>query len=112
MRRSEGFLAALTVDVSTDYVLSFRLVIGEKAVMSDRIKYDIFRSDTAKSLVRVQAVEGLEEATNRIEELAANDPTSDYFLYSAEVGKVIRRLQRKSPGADSLPNEDSRKKAG
>jgi hypothetical protein len=47
-----------------------------------------------------------------MEELAANDPSSDYYLYCAEVGKVIRRLQRKSPGADTLLNEEFRKKAG
>jgi len=85
---------------------------GGESVMADAIKYDIFKSDGTKVLLRVEVVEGLERAMNRIEELAANDPTSDYFLYCAEVGKVIRRLQRMSPRADSLADEAPRKKAG
>ena len=80
--------------------------------MPDAIKYDIFKSDGTKVLLRVEVVEGLERAMNRIEEIAANDPTSDYFLYCAEVGKVIRRLKRMSPSADSLADEAPRKKAG
>jgi hypothetical protein len=64
--------------------------------MTDTVKYGIFKSDGAHSLLRVEVVEGFEKATNRIEKLAVNDPTSDYFLYCADVGKVIKRLQRKS----------------
>ena len=76
------------------------------------INYDIFKSDGTKSLLRVEAVEGLEPAMNRMEELAANDPTFDYFLYCADAGKVIRRLRRTSPSGDTLTDEASRKKAG
>ncbi len=76
------------------------------------IKYDIFKSDSAGRLLRVEAIGGLEQATNRIEELAAVDPTSDYFLYCAEAGKVIRHLQRTSARSGETAGDASRKKTG
>lgn len=76
------------------------------------IKYDIFKSDSAGRLLRVEAVEGLEQATNRIEELAAIDQTSDYFLYCAEAGKVVRHLQRTSARPGDMSGDASRKKTG
>jgi hypothetical protein len=80
--------------------------------MPSTIKYDIFKADTAGSLVRVEAIEGFARATNRIEELAANDPTFDYFLYCAETGTVVRLLRRTSPSPAVLPSNASQKKAG
>jgi hypothetical protein len=60
----------------------------------------------------MEVVEGLEQATNRLEQLAADDPTCDYFLYSAQAGKVVRRQQWKSSRPDDIPGDSSRKKAG
>jgi hypothetical protein len=60
----------------------------------------------------LQAVEGLEQATNRIEELAASDPSSDYYLYCNRVDKLIRHLHRTSPSSEVLPINASQKKAG
>jgi hypothetical protein len=80
--------------------------------MPGTVKYDIFKADTAVGLVRVEAVEGLARATNRIEELAASDRTFDYFLYCAETGTVVRRLHRTSPSPHVLSGELSHKKAG
>jgi hypothetical protein len=57
-------------------------------------------------------VEGLEQATNRIEELAAKDPSSEYYLYCLQADKLIRHLRRTSPGSYALPRDLSRKKTG
>ena len=80
--------------------------------MPRTIKYDIFKSDAAGKLLRVEAIEGFAQATNRIEELAASDPTFDYFLYCAETGTVVRLLRRTSPSPDVLPSNARQKKAG
>jgi hypothetical protein len=80
--------------------------------MPGTIKYDIFKANTTAGLVRVEAIEGLARATNRVEELAASDPTFDYFLYCAESGTVVRLLRRTSPSPDALSGNASQKKAG
>jgi formate dehydrogenase maturation protein FdhE len=80
--------------------------------MPSTIKYDIFKANTAAALIRVEAIEGFARATNRIEELAANDPTFDYFLYCAETGTVVRLLHRTSPSPEVVPSHVSQKKAG
>ena len=80
--------------------------------MPSAIKYDIFKANTGAALVRVEALEGFARAMNRIEELAANDPTFDYFLYCAETGTVVRLLRRTSPSPDALRSNASQKKAG
>jgi hypothetical protein len=46
---------------------------GGAKIEQDKVRYDIFKSDSTGSLLRLEAVEGLEQATNRIEELAASD---------------------------------------
>ena len=79
--------------------------------MPGAIRYDILKSNSAGKLLRVESVEGFARATSRIEELASNDPTFDYFLYCAEAGRLVRHLQRTSL-PDDVPGEASRKKAG
>ena len=64
--------------------------------MVSTIKYDIFQVDATGKLMRIEAVEGLEQATNRVEKLSESDPTLEYFLYCPEAGKVVLRIQRKS----------------
>jgi len=76
------------------------------------IRYEIFKGDSPGSPRWLEAVEGLEQATNRIEELAASDPSSDYYLYCNQVDKLIRHLRRTSPSPDALPSDVSQKKAG
>ena len=83
-----------------------------KSVQQDKISYDIFKSDPSKSLLRIENVDGLEQAMNRMEELASSDPTCDYFLYSAQAGKVIRRINRRSPEAADTSEDASRNKTG
>jgi hypothetical protein len=78
----------------------------------DTIRYEIFKCNSVGKLLRVEAVEGFARATSRIEELASNDPTFDYFLYCAEAGRVVRHLQRTSSSGDVLPGDVSQKKAG
>ena len=65
--------------------------------MLDTIRYEIFKDDSLQSPSWLEAVEGLEHAMNRLEELATNDPSSDYYLYSNQADKLIRRLRRTSP---------------
>ena len=48
---------------------------------------------------------------NRIEELAAKDTSSDYYLYCNRVDKLIRRLRATSPRTDAA-EDVSQKKAG
>jgi hypothetical protein len=80
--------------------------------MRDTIRYEIFKGDSPGSPRWLEAVEGLEQATNRIEELAANDPSSDYYLYCNPVDKLIRHLRPTSPSFEVLSSDMSRKKAG
>ncbi|MGA8143833.1 MAG: hypothetical protein WB987_08105 [Candidatus Acidiferrales bacterium] len=77
--------------------------------MHDAITYDIFRNDSAGNPVWVEAVDGLEQAMNRMENLAAGDASSDYFLYCTRAEKVVRRLQRKLPRPDDLSGTPRRK---
>jgi hypothetical protein len=60
----------------------------------------------------MEVVEGFEQATNRFEQLAADDLTCDYFLYSAQAGKVVRRVQRELSCPDEIPGDSSHIKAG
>jgi hypothetical protein len=60
----------------------------------------------------MESVEGLEQATTRIEELAANDHSPEYYLYCVQADRLIRRSRRTSPSSDILPNDVSKKKAG
>jgi hypothetical protein len=76
------------------------------------IRYEIFKGDPPGSPHWLEAVAGLEQATNRIEELAASDPSSDYYLYCNRVDKLIRHLPPTSPSFEVLSSEASRKKAG
>lgn len=80
--------------------------------MGDAIRYEIFKDDFPGSPRWLEAVEGLEQATNRIEELAASDPSSDYYLYCAQADKLIRRLRSRSPRTTAAPRDASRKKTG
>jgi hypothetical protein len=80
--------------------------------MRDTIRYEIFKGDSPGSPRWLEAVEGLEQATNRIEELAASDPSSDYYLYCNRVDKLVRHLRPTSPSPDVLPFDASKKKAG
>jgi hypothetical protein len=80
--------------------------------MRDTIRYEIFKGDSPGNPRWLEAVEGLEQATNRIEELAASDPSFDFYLYCNRVDKLIRHLRRTSPSFEVLPSEASRKKAG
>ena len=78
--------------------------------MRDAIRYEIFKDDPPRSRRWLEAVEGLERAMNRIEELATNDPSSDYYLYCNQADKLIRHLRRTSPRPDETPLDKSRKK--
>jgi hypothetical protein len=62
--------------------------------------------------LRIEAIEGLEQATNRIEELAASDPMCDYFLYSSQAGRVIRQIKRRSADGDGEQRRGPDRKTG
>ena len=79
--------------------------------MSDDITYDIFKDDPVGSPLWIEAVQGLERAMNRMEELAAAEDC-EYYLFCAQVGKIVRRMKRKSPRLDEKPSDQSRKMAG
>ena len=80
--------------------------------MRDAIRYEIFKGDSPGSPRWLEAVEGLEQAMNRLEELAASDPSSDYYLYCNQIDTLIRHLRPTSPSADAQSGKVSRKKAG
>jgi len=92
-----------------DYMLVFP--DGWRYVIRDTIRYEIFKDDPPRSPRWLEAVEGLDEAMNRIEELAAKDTSSDYYLYCNRVDKLIRRLRATSPRTDAA-EDVSQKKAG
>ena len=79
--------------------------------MSDDITYDIFKDDPVGSPLWIEAVQGLERAMNRMEELATAEDC-EYYLFCAQVGKIVRRMKRKSPRPDEKPSDQSRKMAG
>ena len=79
--------------------------------MLDDITYDIFKDDPIGTPLWIEAVEGLERAMNRMEELAASEGC-EYYLFCAQVGKIVRRIKRKSPRSEDKPNDKSRKMAG
>jgi hypothetical protein len=80
--------------------------------VADTVIYDIFKDDFTGSPLWIEAVEGFEQATNRMEELACIDKANDYYLFCVQAGKIVRRMRRKS----TRPDEDSggapHKKAG
>ena len=92
-----------------DYVLVFP--DARRCVMRDTIRYEIFKDDPPRNPRWLEAVEGLEEAINRIEELAAKDTSSDHYLYCNRVDKLIRRLRAASPRTESA-GDVSQKKVG
>jgi hypothetical protein len=50
--------------------------------------YDIFRKDLLGTPVWMEAVQDLEIANRRIEELARRSP-AEYFVFSQQTGKVV-----------------------
>jgi hypothetical protein len=108
----KGFLLQPDSAIPTDYVLLFPVRNGGRRVMRDTIRYEIFKDDPPRSPRWLEAVEGLEQAMNRIEELATNDPSSDYYLYCNQADKLIRHLRRTSTRPDEMPLDKSQKKTG
>lgn len=80
--------------------------------MRDTIRYDIFRDDSARNPSWLETVDGLEEAMRRMEELAANDPCSDFYLYCNQANKLIRRLRRTLPRPNDMSGDASQKRTG
>ena len=80
--------------------------------MRDTTRYEIFKDDLPRSPRWLEAIDGLEQAMNRLEELATNDPSSDYYLYSNQADKLIRHLRRTSPHPDEMHVDKSQKKTG
>jgi hypothetical protein len=56
--------------------------------------YDIYKEYPRASPVWVEAVQGVQDAVKRMAKVSANDPSSDYFLYCSETGRVLGRLRR------------------
>ena len=80
--------------------------------MADSIIYDIFKDDFTGGPLWIEAVEGFEQATNRMEELAGIDTANDYYLFCVQAGKIVRRMRRKSTRPDEGLGGASHKKAG
>ena len=53
--------------------------------------FDIFSRLPDGSPVWVESIEGLEKAQKRLDRLAELNP-GEYFIYSEEIGGVVRRL--------------------
>ncbi len=56
-------------------------------------KFDIFKRIRDGTSIWIVAVEGLEEARNRINHLGIVGP-GDYLIYSEEKGLVVERVTR------------------
>jgi hypothetical protein len=74
--------------------------------------YDIYKEYPRASPIWVEAVQGIRDAANRMAKVSANDPSSDYFLYCSETGRVLGRLRRSTkshPGvfSNQPPGEKS-----
>lgn len=66
--------------------------------------YDLFKGNTQENAIWIEAVEGLEAATERMNRLAAMD-SSDYFLFQS--GSIVASV--KHPNPPSQANQQSRK---
>lgn len=84
--------------------------MGEPS-LSDEITYDIFKDDAIGSPLWIEAVQGLERAMKRMEELAASEE-NDYYLFCAQAGKIVQRKKRNSPQPDDKPGDKSWRMAG
>ena len=82
-----------------------------RRVLLDDITYDIFKDDPIGTPLWLEAVQGLERAMNRMEELAAAEDC-EYYLFCSQVGKIVRRMKRKSPRPEDKADGRSRKMAG
>jgi hypothetical protein len=87
------------------------LVITGDTSLSDDITYDIFKDDAIGSPLWIEAIQGLERAMKRMEELAASEE-SDYYLFCAQAGKIVQRKKRKSLQTDDKPGDKSWRMAG
>ena len=87
-------------------------LLNRRYAIRHTIRYEILKEDVEGNPCWIESAEGLEQATNRIEELAASDPSSDYYLYCLQADRLIRRLSRTSPSSNVLPVDVSEKKAG
>jgi hypothetical protein len=56
-------------------------------------KFDIFKQLRNGTSIWILAVEGLEQARNRIASLARIGP-GDYLIYSQEKGLIVERVSR------------------
>ena len=88
------------------------ILLKRRYAIRQTIRYEILKNDGEGNPCWLESVEGLEQATNRIEELAASDPSFDYYLYCVQADKFVRRLRRTSPSAAVLPSNASQKKVG
>jgi hypothetical protein len=82
-----------------------------RRILSDDNTYDIFKDDAIGSPLWIEAVQGLERAMKRMEELAASGE-SEYYLFSARAGKILQRNKRKSLQPDDKAGYKSRRMAG
>ena len=76
------------------------------------IRYEILKNDSEGNPCWLESVDGLEQATNRIEELAANEPSFEYYLYCIQADRLIRHMRRTSPSPNVLTGDVSKKKVG
>ena len=88
------------------------LLLNRRYAIRHTIRYEILKEDLEGNPCWIESAEGLEQATNRIEELAASDPSSDYYLYCLQADKLIRNSRRTSPSPDALRSDVPKKKAG
>ena len=92
--------------------LHLKSLLEEVSPIRQMLRYEILKDDLEGNPCWIESVDGLEQATNRIEELAASDPSSEYYLYCVQADKLIRRLHRTSPRSNVLSSEAFKKKAG
>ena len=77
--------------------------------LSDDITYDIFKDDAIGSPLWIEAVQGLERAMKRMEELADSEE-SNYYLFCAEGGKILES-KKQNPELDDKPGDKPGKAA-
>ena len=75
-------------------VASALLLLNRRHAIRHTIRYEILKDDFEGNSCWIESVEGLAQATNRIEELAASDPFPEYYLHCVRADRLIRRLRR------------------
>ena len=78
---------------------------------ADTDTFDIFSGVADRDAMWIEAVDGIEEATARMRQIAADSP-GDYFVFDVSSRSILARANTAEPTQDDAKSSSYRKKAG